>query len=213
MCRESLAGLFLDHHQHARDLGPGLEQVQHNGRGHVVGQVRHHHGLARAQDLVIVGHEGVSVMDGNSMRLDNFSQRVDQVPVDLECLDVRPGLGQGQRERSESGSDLQYLVTGPNVGQARDAPHRIGVDDEVLAQGTRRSQPMGLHQGYEFSARKWSPRNFDTNQSLGEWFKFGELGRVQIHDVIVDVAVAVGDGARDGSTGREVEHGDDRSFG
>ena len=58
------------------------------------------------------------------------------------AVTVGAGLGQRQRQRAEPGADLDDVVAGTDAGEAGDAPHRVGVGDEVLAEVATRRQPV-----------------------------------------------------------------------
>ncbi len=73
-------------------------------------------------------------------------QHRDEVAVDLDGGDPGARLGQRQGERPEAGADLHHPVAGPDAGQPDDAPHRVGVDDEVLPQARRRRQTVRRQQ-------------------------------------------------------------------
>jgi len=79
-------------------------------------------------------------------RLDHRAQDRDDVAVRLQGHHVGPGLRQGQGQGPEPGPDLEDLVTGGEPGQAGDPTHRVGVGDEVLAQGPAGPQPVRRQQ-------------------------------------------------------------------
>ena len=66
--------------------------------------------------------------------------------VDLERDDAAPALEERQRERSEAGADLEHAVARVDSGEADDAPRRVGVGEEVLAQRLARAQVVAREQ-------------------------------------------------------------------
>ena len=64
-----------------------------------------------------------------------------QQGVDLDGHDPRRDLQQAERQRPETGADLDHDVVGPDAGRAHQAPDGVGVDDEVLPEALGRPQP------------------------------------------------------------------------
>ena len=60
--------------------------------------------------------------------------------------DVGAGLGQRQGQRAEAGADLDDAVTRADPGEVGDAPHGVGVGDEVLAEITPRREVAFVEQ-------------------------------------------------------------------
>jgi hypothetical protein len=52
-------------------------------------------------------------------------------------VNVRAGLGEREGQRAQSRPNLEYLIVGSDVSQARNTPHGVGVDHEVLTEGAR----------------------------------------------------------------------------
>ena len=132
--RETLAHFLLHHHEHPRDEGHGLEQVQHEGRRHVVGQIGHH-GRRAVQHRQIVRAQRVGVVHHHPVGLHDRLERGEQVAVDFHRADVGAGLDEGQGERAQPRTDLEDLVAFAHAGQTRNSSNRVGVDHEVLAEG------------------------------------------------------------------------------
>ena len=150
--REALPDLLLHHDEHPSYERLALEQVQDQRRGDVVGQVRHDHGLATVEDRGVVGVQRVGVMDRHPPGFDDRTQRLEQVAIDLHRVHLGAGLDQRQRQRSETGADLEHQVALAHVGQARDPSHGVGVDDEVLTEGARWFETVFVKQRPEFGA-------------------------------------------------------------
>ena len=55
-----------------------------------------------------------------------------------------------------------------HVGQARDAAHGIGIDDEVLAQRPRRFESVFVEQRPKFGARMGHHETLTSDDSLGQ---------------------------------------------
>ena len=62
--------------------------------------------------------------------------------IDFDRGDLGTGLGQSERERAESGADLDHMIRRTHVGEASDAPHGVRIGDEVLTEGASGGQPM-----------------------------------------------------------------------
>ena len=92
------------------------------------------------------------MMHADARGFHDRAQRLDQVAVDLEGVDRGAGLGQGQSQGPSPAPISKTWSPGPMCGQARDAPHGIGVHHEVLAQRARRGKPVRFHQRDEFSS-------------------------------------------------------------
>ena len=148
--RHALPHLPLHHDQQVGHRGHLDEGPQHQGRGHVVGQVGHQAprtGAARsASSAARSSVEGVALDHLHPGRLDHRAQHRDQVAVGLHRHHPGPGLGQGQGQGPEAGPDLEHLVAGPDAGQAGDAADRVGVSDEVLPEGPAGPQPVRRQQ-------------------------------------------------------------------
>ena len=107
---EALAHLLLHHDQHPTNQRFALEQVQDQRRRDVVGQVRHDDGLAALEDVGVVGVQGVGVVHRDAVGTDDRAQWLEQIAVDLHGVDFGAGLDEGQRERTQSGADLEDEV-------------------------------------------------------------------------------------------------------
>ena len=83
---------------------------------------------------------------------DDRRQWSEQVAVHFHRRHVRPGLHECQRQRSQSGADFKDLVARTDLGEARNAPHGVGVDDEVLSQGARGFETILFEQRDELGA-------------------------------------------------------------
>ena len=63
---------------------------------------------------------------------DGLRQCVGEHCINLDCDDAAYDGQQSERQRSETRADLEDDVARVKIGGADDAPHRVGVDDEVL---------------------------------------------------------------------------------
>ena len=99
-------------------------------------------GATDAEELAPVEGQRVGLDDAHTAVLDLGAQERDETPVDLHRGDRRTGLGQGEGERTETGADLDHGVPGPDPRQPGDAAHGVGVDDEVLTEGTAGTQTV-----------------------------------------------------------------------
>ena len=72
--------------------------------------------------------------------------------VQLDRHHPGPGLGQRQGQRAQPGPELEHRGAGPDVGQAGDAPDRVGISDEVLAERPAGAKPMCGEQRRDVSA-------------------------------------------------------------
>ncbi len=108
--------------------------MEHDGRRDVVGEIGDDDGAFAAEHLGVVRLERVRLGDRHPEGLDHCAKGLDQVAIDLQCVDASPGLCEGQSQRAEPRPDLEYPITRSNLGQAGYPAHRIGVDDEVLAE-------------------------------------------------------------------------------
>ena len=73
-----------------------------------------------------------------------LGQQRGEWPVDLDRDHSSIGrrrVQQRQRQRPEPRTDLEHDLVMAQVGDTRDAPHGVGVDDEVLPALLARSQP------------------------------------------------------------------------
>ena len=66
--------------------------------------------------------------------------------VRLHRHDAGTGLGQGQRERAQAGSDLEHVGARPGAREAGDASHRVRVGHEVLTEGPTGLDPVRRQQ-------------------------------------------------------------------
>ena len=65
-----------------------------------------------------------------------------------------PGLGQGQRQGAEPRPDLEHLGAGPGAREPGDAADRVGISDEVLAEGPAGPEPVRRQQLGDVGAGK-----------------------------------------------------------
>ncbi len=77
---------------------------------------------------------------------DGPGQQVGEPRVDLHGDDLRTRLQQPEGQRAEAGSDLQHPGAGADAGEPDDAPHRVRVVYEVLAEPLRRREPEPLRE-------------------------------------------------------------------
>ncbi len=98
------------------------------------------------QHLGPVESQGVALDHRHAVALDDLAQRRQQVAVDLDGHDLRAGLGERHREGTQAGPDLDDRVTRADAGEPHDLAHRVGVDEEVLAQRPTRAQAVPLEQ-------------------------------------------------------------------
>jgi hypothetical protein len=68
------------------------------------------------------------------------------VAIGLDGRDRGARVDQRQGQGAEARADLDHVVTGADVGQAGDAPDRVGVDDEVLAEGATGRQSVAVEE-------------------------------------------------------------------
>jgi hypothetical protein len=81
-------------------------------------------------------------MDLDVVGVDDGVQRLDEVPVDLEGVNLGTGLDERQGQRAQARADLEDLIAGTDLGQSRDASNRVGIDDEVLTKRSRGFDPV-----------------------------------------------------------------------
>ena len=146
--RQPLAHLPLHHHQHAVDGGHVVEQVEHQRGGHVVGQVGHERpGVRRAEHGVPVERQGVAFHDAHAAPARRPRRSTGSRWRSIStAVTVGPGLGQRQGERARARRRSRRRVAGADLGQPGDAPHGVGVDDEVLAQRPAGAEPVPVEQ-------------------------------------------------------------------
>ncbi len=135
------------HHDDARaDRGEVLEQVQQHGHGDVVREVGDERGgipgqLGDAQRVLVHDRElGVRLVERHRVR-----QLLGEPAVDLHGDDARAGLEEAEGEGSEARPHLDHVRAGLDARDPHDAAHRVGVDDEVLAEllGGRDAEQLG----------------------------------------------------------------------
>ena len=126
--------------------------MQNEWRRHVVGQVRHDDRLAASEDLVVVRVEGVGVVNTHPVGGDHRRERPEQVLVNLHGVHLGPGLHQRQGERAEPRADFEHQIARSDVGEARNTSNGVGIDDEVLTEGSRWFESVLLHESDEFGA-------------------------------------------------------------
>ena len=118
--------------------GTVSSRSQTSGRGDVVGQVGDEdprRPVAAGEQAVPVQRHGVGLDDGDAGSVgQHLAQRGGEATIDLDRRHEGTGLGQGQRQRTEPGTDLDDPVARSDPGQVGDAPHGVRVDDEVLAE-------------------------------------------------------------------------------
>ena len=117
------------------DLDQGPE---HNGGGHVVGQVGHQvprPGAPLGHQRRQVEGQRVPLDDLDADGLDHRAQHGDQVAIGLHRHHRGPRLGQGQRQRPQARPDLEHTRVCGDAGETGDPPDRVGVSDEVLPEG------------------------------------------------------------------------------
>ena len=72
--------------------------------------------------------------------------------VCLDGGDGRARLGQRQCERAQPRPHFDDAVTGPYPRQPGDAPHGVGVNDEVLAEGAAGSKVVARQEVEDLAA-------------------------------------------------------------
>ncbi len=148
MGSEAFAHLALHHHEHALDGRYVIEHVAHERRGDVVRQVGHEHQRPGRRRSVCqsrrMASASTTVTPGRSCS--DLAQRRRETAVDFDGDHVRAGLGQREGQRAEPGPDLDHVIARPDTGEGGDAPHGVGVGDEVLAEVTPRCQAAGGEQ-------------------------------------------------------------------
>jgi len=77
---------------------------------------------------------------------------VREVAVDFHRVHLGAGFDEGQRERSETGADLEHEVAFAHVGQGANSSNRVGVDDEVLTSAREGFETVFFKQCPKFGA-------------------------------------------------------------
>ena len=108
----------------------------------------------RAEQRRPIEGEGVGLDHPHGVRLEQLPEHGDQPAVELDRRDLCAGVGQGHRERTEAGTDLDDPVPRADAGEPGDTAHRVGVGDEVLAQGAAGAQGMAGEQLADLAARR-----------------------------------------------------------
>ena len=153
---QTLGHLQLDHHEDALDLRCLLEDPQHDGRGHVVGQIRHQRPrtvLRRDHGIPVCGlcvaEKDLGVSQHVPVRED-----LDEPRIDLHGAHLSPRLEQRLGERSEASADLEDAVTLAHPSQPNDASQRVRIDHEVLPKLATRTKAAGREQISCFAPRQ-----------------------------------------------------------
>ncbi len=144
---QSFADLLLNHHQPPIELRLGRQEIKHKGRGDVVRKIGNHtprriRSGDAAQRAVPVQRERVMFDDRDGRGANSFNdlpEHGNQVAIEFDGNDCRIGLSQRQRQRTESGADLDNMITGTDAGKADDLVDRSGITEKVLAQ-----RPAGI---------------------------------------------------------------------
>ena len=133
---EPLAHLPLDHHEHPGDAGFLVEGPQHDGDGHVVGQVRHHgpgHRLRPENGVPgLLQHVGDDHPNGVPVGANHGLERRDERAIDLHRDDPSAGSSEGHGERAEPGAHLEDAIARADAGQLGDPSTQGRFDQEVL---------------------------------------------------------------------------------
>jgi hypothetical protein len=145
---EPVGDLRLHHDEDPLEARQVLEGGEQDRHGHVVREVRHERRRRLAGQEARVGKShGVRLDDleaprGGRRELgDGLRQCGRQRRVDLDRDDVRLGLQQRERERAETGTDLEDPLARADARGAHDAANGSGVVHEVLAERLRGADP------------------------------------------------------------------------
>ena len=123
--RQALPHLALDHHEHARDLRDVVEESHDDGRGDVVGQVRHARPLATGEPAREVESERVALLHRHVRGVgDDRLEHGHESSIDLDGEHRRARRRERERERPETGPDLEHAVGAVDLRQARDPSWR-----------------------------------------------------------------------------------------
>ncbi len=152
---QPIGDLSLHHDHQAFHDGNVIEEGGDQRGGDVVGQVGDHDPAGiRPQEVRPVQAKRIPLHHLDRQGPQHRLEHRDQPGVDLYCSHAGPGVGERDRERAEAGSDLDHPVAGPGLRQAHDAPHGVGIDHEVLAQGPARPQTVRRQQVADLAGRQ-----------------------------------------------------------
>ncbi len=119
---------------------------------------------------------------------EDFVEHRHQVPVEFDGHHLRADFRQGQRERAHPGTDFHDMVARLHCSEAHDAPQRVGVDHEVLAQ-----RPAGRTPWRSSSSWAWRrvmvtrsvkplPADLDLDEAARGVGQLGEGRPVEVDD-------------------------------
>jgi hypothetical protein len=154
-------------------LGKRSRRREQHGHRDVVGQVGDESRRCRSGELgdrKRVGDDDVEAVSARGQPLgDGRGERSAEHRVDLDRDDAPDALEQSERERAEAGADLDDDVVLVESRRAHDAAHRVGVDDEVLAErlGRPHAQAYGEARTSAGPSRPGSRRSPRAEGALG----------------------------------------------
>ena len=191
---------------HRRHLGQGA----HHERGrHVVGEVRDQAPGAcgpLGQEPGQIELQGVSLDDLDAHRLDHRAQHREHVAVRLDRHHAGAGLGQGQRQGAQAGSDLEHVASLPRRprGGRCAAPYsdRRRSSDRGPDSGGSRAPTAVVRCRH----RNGSPGDCDLRHSLAQRGDLPEAFGRQVDHPRVARVLAVVDRARGRRAGCVVRH-------
>ena len=137
-----------------------------------------------------VERECVTLDDSHVLaRCNDFSDRLGKPAVVLDRDDVGARVGQAERERAEPGADLDDMVGRLDAGEADDAPHRVRIDHEVLAERPPGRQAVCVEQRGRVLAgvgqrRPELPADLDGHRRVSSVGHLEEGVRVDDDDVV-----------------------------
>ncbi len=149
---EPVPHLPLHHHDVPVDRR-GLQLVEQQRHGDVVGQVRDHRPASGAERGGPVGPHRVGDVDPHvRVGADDLGERSRQPAVDLDREDLGPGLGERDGQGPEPGPDLHDAVPVLDPGVRHDGPSEVGVGEEVLAPDLGRPDPVARREVLQLGA-------------------------------------------------------------
>ena len=86
-------------------------------------------------------------------------EHVGEPAVELDRAHVRAGVAQRERQRTETGPDLDHVVAGLHAREPHDVRGHVGVGEKVLTERLARSQPVLLEQRLDLARRHRSTPN------------------------------------------------------
>jgi len=79
-------------------------------------------------------------------RSDVLAQHGNKTIVDLDCGNSCSRFGERERERTEPGANLEYMVALADAGERSNSPNSLRFDNEVLPEHSPRSQAVSGEQ-------------------------------------------------------------------